>query len=173
MMLPLLVIAGLLEGALLGWSQAHVLKRRLPALSVRRWTLLTALAAAVAWLLGLAPSEFSGVWMAWPPALQSTVGLLGGVALLASIGSAQWLELRRHLHRGWLWIPGTATAWTIGLVIFFVISTPLWEPGQNPVLIALIGTLAGTAMAIGTAIVTGLVIVSMTFDASASGALSA
>jgi hypothetical protein len=164
MMLPLLIFAGLVEGAFLGWSQAHVLRRLLPGLSVRRWTLCTSLAAAVAWILGLAPSEFNQVWAAWPFALQLTVGLLTGTALLASIGVAQWLELRRHLPRSWRWIPGTAAAWLVGLLIFLAVSTPLWQPGQPPVLIALIGVLAGAAMAIGMAMVTGLVMVGMVFD---------
>lgn len=123
-----------------------MLKRRLlPALSVLRWTLLTSLAAAVAWLLGLAPSEFSQTWMVWHPALQLTVGFLVGAALLGSIGGAQWLELRRHLPRSWRWIPGTAMAWMVGLLIFLAISTPLWQPGQPPALIALIGVIAGMA----------------------------
>lgn len=171
MMFPLLVLAGLVEGAVLGWSQAHVLKRRLPALSVGRWTALASFAAAVAWLLGLAPSEFSQVWMVWPPALQLTVGFLAGAALLASIGSAQWLELRRHVPRSWRWITGTSVAWTVGLLIFLGISTPLWQPGQQPVVIALIGALAGIAMAVGMALITGLVIVRI-LDPAPSGARS-
>lgn len=164
MMLPLLVLAGLVEGALLGWSQAHVLKRLLPALSARRWTLLTSMAAAVAWFLGLAPSEFSQVWISWPPALQLGVGFLAGIALLTSIGVAQWLELRRHIPHSWPWIPGTAAAWSVGLVIFLAISTPLWQPGQPPSLIALIGVFAGIAMAVGMAMVTGLVLIQMVFS---------
>lgn len=164
MMLPLLVLAGLVEGALLGWSQAHVLKRLLPALSARRWMLLTSIAAALAWFLGLAPSEFSQVWISWPPALQLGVGFLAGIALLASIGVAQWLELRRHIPHSWPWIPGTAAAWSVGLVIFLAISTPLWQPGQPPSLIALIGVFAGIAMAVGMAMVTGLVLLQMVFS---------
>lgn len=164
LMLPALVIAGLVEGALLGWSQAHVLKRLLPRLSVGRWTLFTSMAAAVAWLIGLAPSEFTPVWTAWPPALQLTVGFLAGAALLTSIGFAQWLELRRHLPHAWRWIPGTAVAWSVGLLIFLAVSTPLWQPGQQPAVIALIGVLAGMSMAVGMAMITGMAIVWMVFE---------
>lgn len=164
-MLPILIFAGMFEGALLGWSQAFVLKRRLlPALSVLRWTILTSLAGGVAWLLGLAPREFSKTWMVWHPALQLTVGLFVGVALLGSIGCAQWLELRKHLPRSWRWIPGTALAWMVGLLIFLAIATPLWQPGQPPALIALIGATAGMAMAASMAFITGLVIVRLAQD---------
>jgi hypothetical protein len=38
-MVPLLVIAGSVEGAVLGWFQVKVLRTRLPAVSVRRWVL--------------------------------------------------------------------------------------------------------------------------------------
>ncbi|CCQ46070.1 putative membrane protein [Pseudarthrobacter siccitolerans] len=160
---PLLVAAGLVEGALLGWSQAHVLRRCLPGLSIGRWTALTSEAAAVAWMIGLARSEFSHVWTRWPPALQVGVGILAATALLASIGTAQWLELRRHVARAWRWIPATAAAWAAGLLVFLAISTPLWQPGQEPALTALIGVVAGVAMAAVMAAASGLVMARMVF----------
>ncbi|MGO4384854.1 hypothetical protein [Specibacter sp. RAF43] len=169
LMLPLLIFAGLVEGALLGWSQAHVLRRLLPALSRRRWMLLTSAAAATAWLLGLAPSEFSQIWTAWPLGLQLTVGVLAGAALLASIGAAQWLELRRHLPRSRRWILGSSAAWLVGLLVFLAVATPLWQPGQPPAQIALIGVLAGAAMAISMAAVTGLVMVRLALPARIPG----
>jgi hypothetical protein len=45
-LVPTVVSAGAVEGALLGWSQARVLQRRCRRLSVTRWTGLTTLAAA-------------------------------------------------------------------------------------------------------------------------------
>ena len=127
------------------------------------------LAAWVGWVsLGesigfLAPVMFQQLG-SQAAALQLAVGLLTGLVLLASIGVAQWLELRRHIPHSWPWIPGTAAAWSVGLVIFLAISTPLWQPGQPPTLIALIGVLAGIAMAVGMAAVTGLVLLRMLFS---------
>ena len=43
-----------------------------------------------------------------------------------------------------------------GLGTFMAIATPLWREGQPPVLIALIGLLAGLAMAFVMALVSGL-----------------
>jgi hypothetical protein len=83
------------------------------------------------------------------------VGASAGVILLASIGTTQWLVLRRHRpHSAW-WIATTAGAWLLGLAAFLAIATPLWQPGQSIVLIILIGVLAGLVMATTVAAVTG------------------
>jgi hypothetical protein len=87
---PLLVIAGSVEGAVLGWSQARVLRRMLPDLSLTRWILGTAAGAALAWLIGLLPSTFGGLLSSWPPAALIVAAALLGTVLLGSIGTAQW-----------------------------------------------------------------------------------
>ena len=95
--LPALVAAGCAEGTIVGWSQARVLRTALPALSMRRWILGTAGAAAVAWLLGLLPSVSRDWWSTWPTsAVLFTAAVLVSL-LLCSVGVGQWLELRRHL----------------------------------------------------------------------------
>jgi len=154
--LPALMAAGALEGTVLGWSQARVLRRRLPDLSSRRWIACTAVAASVAWLLGMLPSAAFDTWSAWPTAIAIAVGVVVGVVLLGSIGFAQWLELRRHVAPAGGWVLATAGAWGVGLAAFFAVTTPLWQPGQAPALIAAIGALGGLVMASTMAITTGL-----------------
>lgn len=83
--------------------------------------------------------------------LAAAVGIVVVVLLLASIGTGQWLELRRHLPRSWPWIPATAAAWCLGLGAFFAIAPPLWQEGQ-PLAVGLLGALA---MAVTMAAVTG------------------
>ena len=156
--MPALVAAGAVEGAVLGWSQARVLKRRIPALSKPRWIGGTAVAASLAWFIGLLPAGYPEVWQGWPLGAQVVAGALAGTALLCSIGVAQWLELRRHLPRSGSWVAGSAVAWCIGLAVFFGVATPLWQPGQPTGLVALIGVLAGVLMAVSMAVVTGLVL---------------
>ncbi|KDE14369.1 hypothetical protein [Rhodococcus aetherivorans] len=153
--LPALMVAGVVEGSVLGWSQARVLRHRLPAMSVRRWVLGTGVAAACAYLLGMSPSTFYETWSAWPVAIPIALGVLFGVALLGSIGVAQWLELRRHLPRAGRWIVWTAGAWLAGLTLFLVVCMPLWQPGQPLWLTVAIGALGGLLMAFVTALVTG------------------
>jgi hypothetical protein len=155
-LLTALVLAGAVEGALLGGAQAHVLHRWLPQLDVRRWVLLTSLAAAFAWLLGMGASVTADTWSGWPVAGVTAAAAVLAPALLGSIGAAQWLELRRHLERAGRWIAVTALAWLLGLGVFFAIAPPLWQPGQPGPVVALVGLLAGVAMAVTMALVTGV-----------------
>lgn len=147
--------AGAVEGAVLGWSQARVLRRRLPGLSVPRWVAGTAAAAATAWGIGLTPSAAHAVWSQWPTPVLALVGVVAGAALLCSIGFVQWLELRRHVPRSGFWVLASAAAWCAGLLAFVGVSSPLWHEGQSVILIAVIGALGGLAMAATMAVVTG------------------
>jgi hypothetical protein len=155
---PLLVLAGFAEGAVLGWFQVRVLKTRLRAVSIRRWVVLTGAAAVVAWLAGLLTFSSEG-WQGWPAAAQITTGALAAGVLLVSIGLAQWLELRRHVPGAWRWIAGTAAGWAVGLGVFMAVATPLWQPGQDLWLTAVIGIGAAVLMAVAMSVVTGLVLV--------------
>jgi hypothetical protein len=117
--LIVLVVAGGFEGAALGWAQGSVLRRVLPALSLRRFTVATALAAMLAWLLGMLPNTVSDLLGSNMVVL---IGLWIAVALpiVLSIGAAQWLVLRRYVPRSALWIPIVAGAWAIGVMATFI-----------------------------------------------------
>lgn len=114
---PTLILAGAIEGTALGWTQATVLKVRVPALSRPRWVAATAIGAAAAWFIGLLPAEWAEVWQRWTASGRLIAGIIIGVLLLAVIGAAQWFELRRHtVWAGW-WVPGVALSWCAGLVV--------------------------------------------------------
>jgi hypothetical protein len=151
-----MVAAGAVEGLLLGTAQAHALAPSLPGLRSGRFAVGTALAAALAYLLGMLPSALGPGLVEAPRALVVLAGILGGIVLLGSIGTAQWLELRRHVDRAWTWIPTTAAAWLAGLVAFLLIAMPLWHPGQDPIVVVAIGLAAAGAMATTVAVLTGL-----------------
>jgi len=152
----LLVLAGAGEGAVLGAAQARVLTRVLPGLWAPAWVLRTSSAAAVAWVIGLAPSLLGDRFTAWAPAVRVVVAVPAGVLLLLTIGPAQWTVLRRHVPRAGGWVAWTAAGWCAGLTVFMAVAIPLWRPGQDVVLVALIGVLAACAMALAMAAVTGL-----------------
>ncbi|MEV6878291.1 hypothetical protein [Amycolatopsis sp. NPDC051128] len=156
--LPVLLVAGAVEGAMLGAGQALVLRRAVPTVSARHWVTATAAAASFAYLIGLAPSTWATQLSSWPPwVLWPAVGILG-LALLCSIGFAQWLVLRRHVPRSGRWIATTAGAWLLGLAVFLGVTMPLWQPGQSlPTTIA-VGILGGLLMAATTSAVTGLAV---------------
>ena len=153
--LPSLVAAGAVEGTMLGLGQAAVLGRALPGLRRRRWVAATACAAAIAYLIGLLPSTFAAVWSGWPPAVLVVVALVLGAALLASIGTAQWLILRHLVDRAGRWIVATAIAWTAGLAVFLGFVMPLWQPGEPMALVVAIGVAGGLLMAAVTSAITG------------------
>ena len=136
------VVAGGLEGAVLGWAQARVLREAVPAVSSGAWVMRTALAVA------------------------------GGLVLLASIGVAQWSVLRRHLPGSAAWIGWTALGWSAGLLVFALVTTPLWQPGESGPVIAAIGALGGALMACTVGAVTGLGLVRLVHRARVGAAVA-
>ena len=93
---------------------------------------------------------------ALPVPLLVAAGAVAAVALLGSIGTAQWLVLRRAGVGGPSWIGATAGAWTAGLAVFLASAMPLWRPGQPWWLITVIGLACGALMAATVAGLTGL-----------------
>ena len=98
------VVAGAGEGALLGLGQWIGFG---PARPVPRglWVTATAIGAALAWSIGgllfVLEDIDRGSWLALGTAV------LGGVVLLASIPTLQWLVLRQAVPRSAWWIPAT------------------------------------------------------------------
>jgi hypothetical protein len=144
---PAVHAAGFVEGCALGYAQAHGWRSGLPALPRGRYTVATGIAAVLAYVLGLLPSTVGP-----PPA----VFVVAGLALLGSIGTAQWLVLRRAGLDRPAWILTTAGAWLAGLAVFLSTVMPLWQPGQPWWLIAVIGVGCGLLMAFTVAALTGL-----------------
>ncbi|WP_329000913.1 hypothetical protein OHA18_41590 [Kribbella sp. NBC_00709] len=153
--LPALLLAGSVEGAMLGLGQAAVLRRALPELRTRTWIIATSLAAAFAYLLGLTPSMLANSISDWPIPLVVAGSVVLGLALLASIGAAQWLVLRNLVSGSSSWIATTALAWLAGLAIFLGFAMPLWQPGQPLILIIAIAIAGGFLMAATSSAITG------------------
>jgi uncharacterized integral membrane protein len=157
LLLPALVVAGAGEGAVLGWAQSRVLVG--VGVDARRWTALTAVAAAAAWFLGMGFFGSDTIRDTWPVPALLVGSVLVGAAVLLSIGLAQALELRRVVDRAGRWVGANVLAWTAGLAVFGLVTTPLWQSGQEPWTVLLIGLLGGVLMALTMALVTGLVLV--------------
>ena len=154
--LLVMLCAGAVEGTVLGWAQASALRRDLPGLPRYRFATATGLAAVVAYAVGMLPSTLDGRLSGLHPLILGTAAVAGGVVLLGSIGTGQWLVLRRVLPRTRWWIAATAGGWTVGLGVFLLVATPLWQQGQPLWLTVVIGILAGALMAATIAALTGL-----------------
>jgi uncharacterized integral membrane protein len=153
---PALLAAGAIEGSMLGWGQASVLRRAIPGFRPRQWIAFTAGAAVFAYGLGLVPSTFASSIETWPTAIVISAALLLGGLLLASIGFAQWLVLRRHVAGATRWIAASALAWAAALLVFLGFAMPLWQPGQPLALIVGIGVVGGLLMAATSSAITGV-----------------
>lgn len=155
--MALLVLAGVGEGTVLGWAQSRMLRRELPELRTGDWIRATAAGAAVAWSIGMLPSTLSAQLLdLWPPLLAG-LGVVAGVALLATIGVAQWLVLRRHVDGSGVWVLANAVAWVVGLAVVF--AAIAIAPSDAAVVIAVFGVVGGLGMGLTVALVTGLFLV--------------
>ncbi|MFE9325011.1 hypothetical protein ACFYOW_29070 [Nocardia sp. NPDC006982] len=153
-----LLIAGLVEGSVLGWFQARVLRSAVPAMPPGDWIRATALGALVAWSIGVVPLLAGDGLDAWSPRVLVPAAVVGGIGLLLSLG-AQWFVLRHFLIDADRWIAATALAWLAGLFVFMAFTSPLWQPGQSTSLVVLIGIAGGLFMAAAMAAVTGYFLV--------------
>ena len=151
----LLVLAGMVEGAMLGAAQAVVLRRVDRTLNSRGWIGATAVAAAFAWAVAMLAVHNGDRLNTLPLAAVLPIAAVTGIAVLLSLGTAQWFVLRHHFPGAHQWVWANAVAWGAGLLVFTAVTTPLWQPGQPAVLIALIGALGGLLMAATMAAVTG------------------
>jgi hypothetical protein len=153
--LLLLLAAGAVEGSALGAGQHWAIAGHLRGLPRGEFVGATAAGAILAYAIGMAPSTLGDRLDGAAPALVVPVAVLAGVALLASIGTAQWVVLRRAGYdRPW-WILTTAGGWLAGLAVFMFVATPLWQPNQPVALTVAIGVFAGLLMAATVAAVTG------------------
>ena len=146
-----IVLAGSVEGAMLGAAQADCLYRW-QVLPVRRWWIAaTSVGAAVAWSLGMLPSTFDLRWTA----ATAVVAGVGGLVLLTSLPLAQYFVLRDHVRRAALWIPINIAAWLFGIAWTLAPSPAVDQSTPAGALILIYGV-AGLCMAATVAVVTGV-----------------
>lgn len=155
----LLVATGVVEGAVLGAAQCIVLRRTIPGLRAGEWIAVTALAAGFAWAVALLTVRYGEPLGTLPPAVLFPVAAVAGMGVLLAIGIGQWCVLRRHVDGASRWVWATAMAWCAGLVVFTLVTTPLWRPGQSAVIVGLVGALGGLVMAATMAAITGSALV--------------
>jgi hypothetical protein len=87
--LPLMVAAGAVEGAVLGWFQSAPLLRRLPSLRRRDWVGATSGGAALAWTIGMSVGASYEALRDLPDALLAAGGAALAALFLGAIGFPQ------------------------------------------------------------------------------------
>jgi hypothetical protein len=145
------VLAGSLEGILLGTAQADCLYRWAVLPTRRRWIVATSVGAAVAWSLGMLPSTI-GLHLTLRTVIMAGVG---GLLLLTSLPLAQYFVLRDHVRRPLLWIPINLAAWLLG-ISWTLLPSPFVDQSTTTAVLIVIYGIAGICMAATVAIITGL-----------------
>jgi hypothetical protein len=167
---PLVVAAGACEGFVLSFAQSLVLAASLPGFRRGDWIRFTVTGAALAWTLGMLPSTFYDEASDWPMPLVAALVVPGALVLLNCIGVAQWLVLRHHFRRAWIWIPANAGAWVVGIGFVFLAMAFVTE--ETPTgLIVVAGVAGGLLMATTVAAVTGLTLAWLMKDEALAGSL--
>lgn len=133
------VLGALLEGALVGFAQERVLRKRMAhvAMPERVWMSATAIGAGLAWLLGMIPSTLMalgslGVEEPTTPepsrVVQYAMAVVMGLATGPILGLAQWTVLKRYVPRASRWLWANALAWASGMLVIFVgMDLMLWN----------------------------------------------
>jgi hypothetical protein len=150
--LIVMVLAGSVEGAVLGTAQADCLYRWRVLPRRRRWIAATSLGAAVAWSLGMLPSTLGG--LNWTAGTVVVIGI-GGLILLSSLPLAQYFVLRDHLRRALLWIPINMVAWLLGIT-WTLVPSPWVDQSTATGTLILTYSIAGLCMAATVAVITGV-----------------
>ncbi len=157
-MIPPLVLAGVVEGSVLGFAQAVAMGPYVPGLARPDWVRASALGAAVAWTLGMTQGTLWDDLESVGAAALIPVAVLLSAVLLLSLPVAQWVVLRRHVAGAGWWIPANIAAWAAGMVWVFAAMSLVGEddPAGRA---AAIGAASGGLMGLTAAAVTGGVLV--------------
>jgi hypothetical protein len=157
----LLIVAGILEGTVLGIAQWLILRHVIPTVPRRAWVLATALAAGFAWMLGLLASTVGSrlldhVW------LLVSGGIVLSSLFLVSMGGAQWLVLRHHIAGAERWIIASAIAWPLGVAVP-VAALSLIPDGAPAAVLGVVGVFSGIGMGAVVGALTGFALVHMVY----------
>jgi len=124
--LALMIIAGALEGLILGYMQWRVLRKAVHALPARQWISVTTIVAMLAWSMGMLPSLFySDINEPLNSPYEQTrmmllAVLISGLFLGALFGLFQFIVLRNYLNQALSWIFANSLAWAIAIGWIFL-----------------------------------------------------
>jgi len=156
--LPLMavVVGGLAEGAVLGWSQARVLATALDDFDPGAWIRATACGTAVVWCVTLSAAASHDRWSEWSP-----WSLIFGAAGLAALlfGTVGWLQartLRTTRARRYRWTACSAAALATGVAAAGAVVVPTWARAASVTSHVGTGLLGGLVLATVVAAVTGV-----------------
>lgn len=155
---------GIVEGMIVGWAQAIVLRRVLPNIAGKSWVAATSIGAFVAWTLGMLPNLFrsgspdQGEMPTGPEIM--LIAALMGLAAGCILAVAQWRVLRQYAVNASWWLPANAAAWALGMPwIFWLVDHTVGGSQSAASVTGFIVGLAGAGAIVGA--VHGAVVVTL------------
>lgn len=164
LVLVVMMLAGALEGIIVGHFQGRVLSRLLPRFPRRRYLTATAAAAAVGWAVGvITPLFFVKGGFDPETSWRATTATLLFVAFLGALlgllfGGAQSLALDGAAENRRLWVMGNAVGWAAG-VPFTALFPSLLPDGAPMTAVVVTGAIGGLIAGAWVAIATAPVVV--------------
>ncbi|MBX9851735.1 MAG: hypothetical protein K2X86_08255 [Cytophagaceae bacterium] len=157
-----MMIAGAIEGFLLGSFQWKVLKEKIPILPWREWTGYTVLVATMGWFLGMMPSLLfydnstpdSNIDHS-NPIIFALLSVLIGLGIGSVFGCFQWFSLRKYIPKAHRWIADNGVGWAFGIGWIYLASS---LPDINTPLVTMVylGMAGGILAGISVGLVTGI-----------------
>ena len=164
--LLLMLMAGFIEGSLLGYFQWRVLKEKFSKLPMRVWMEWTIAVAVLGWFLGMLPSLFF-IPANPDPSMQSggidfdnpwifvLLSVSMGLILGAVFGLFQWFALRKYAEKAEVWILANALGWGVGLGWIFLFAS-LPDENSGIFFTVFVGAIGGILAGLSIGAITGL-----------------
>ena len=160
-----LALAGLLQGALIGFGQALSLRKTNVAVPGKKWVLVTALGMGALWMIALIPGFF------FTPDLGNIViAIVAAVYLLVVLAVYPYVQtriLRYRIRGSWRWIPITAGAWLIAALVFGLFTLLTRGEDVNIFRAIFVTTLGGTLALLAVTLLQGYGMIYLSRDAIA------
>jgi len=166
-----MMLAGAIEGSLLGFFQWRVLKDKFTKVPKWEWIGYTIAIAVLGWFLGMLPSLFfipsepvspdqsAGINLE-QPVLYIGLSVAAGLVLGALFGLFQWFSLRKYAQKAWKWILANALGWGLGLAWIYIVAA--LPPEGNPIYVNVgLGITGGVLAGLSVGAVTGRFLISM------------
>lgn len=159
------LMAGLVEGTVVGYFQSKTLSLKIPNLDKRKWILYTAASACFCWFIGALMSiSFSSndVNVETPNhfLINIIISLLFGAILGFIFGGFQYFVIKRYVTNAFSWIISNMIAWAIAITIInFFASIP--SSTSEMITIIMLGSIAGILAGLTAGLITGFTLINL------------
>lgn len=171
LVLFLMLVAGFIEGSLLGIFQWNALKVKFPKIPKSQWVFYTVIIAVFGWFIGMLPSLFfmpsqtSTISNSQPfdfdnPIIFALLSVGTGFILGALFGLFQWFVLRKYVQQAYQWIIANTLGWGLGLGWIYLFAS---LPNERTTLLtnSMFGVIGGLLAGLSVGGVTGLFLVKL------------